>query len=162
MVSPLHFPVFAAIIIFMFSCRTGLPQYKKSLSKTQIPAYLQKGLDTPITGSIISQFTVHSSQFTVHSSQFTVHSSQFTVHSSQFTVHSSQFTARGSKRPHKRATLFHTHTYLSSYAFRGSTHSVLFFSSKLQPAVSALVSFVQQRYDSVLANTSSTRLCIER
>ena len=134
MVSPLHFPVFSSIIISMFSCRTGLPQYKKSLSKTQIPAYLQKGLDTPITGSIISQFTVHSSQFT----------------------------ARGSKRPHKRATLFHTHTYLSSYAFRGSTHSVLFFSSKLQPAVSALVSFVQQRYDSVLANTSSTRLCIER
>ena len=34
-------------------------------------AYLQKGLDTPITGGIISQLTAHSSQLTAHSSQLT-------------------------------------------------------------------------------------------
>ena len=53
----------------MSSCRTGFPQYKKSLSTTQMPAYLQKGLDMIVSNSII--LTAHSSQLTAHSSQLT-------------------------------------------------------------------------------------------
>ena len=53
----------------MFSYRTELPQHKKTFSKTQKPAYLQKGLDTRVVGGII--LTAHSSQLTAHSSQLT-------------------------------------------------------------------------------------------
>ena len=54
----------------MFSYRTELPQHKKTFSKTQKPAYLQKGLDTRVVGGII--LTAHSSQLTAHSSQLGV------------------------------------------------------------------------------------------
>ena len=39
------------------------------VATTQMPAYFQKGLDTPAIGGII--FTAHSSQLTAHSSQLT-------------------------------------------------------------------------------------------
>jgi len=39
----------------MLSFRTVLPQYKNSLSKAQIPAYLQKVLDTHSFVGIITQ-----------------------------------------------------------------------------------------------------------
>ena len=45
------------------------------VATTQMPAYLQKGLDTRIIGGII--FTAHSSQLTAHSSQLTAHSLNF-------------------------------------------------------------------------------------
>ena len=41
----------------MSSCRTGFPQYKKSLSTTQMPAYLQKGLDMIASNVIINSAT---------------------------------------------------------------------------------------------------------
>ncbi|WP_433001222.1 hypothetical protein, partial [Treponema vincentii] len=41
------------------------------VATTQMPAYFQKGLDTPIISGKISQLTAHSSQLTAHSSQLT-------------------------------------------------------------------------------------------
>ncbi len=43
------------------------------VATTQMPAYFQKGLDTPIISGKISQLTAHSSQLTAHSSQLTAH-----------------------------------------------------------------------------------------
>ena len=57
----------------MSSCRTEFPQHYPPLPKTQMPAYLQKGLDMIVSNSII--LTAHSSQLTAHSSQLTAHSS---------------------------------------------------------------------------------------
>ena len=62
------YPVIPALALFpfysytisMLSFRTGLPQYKNSPPKAQIPAYFQKGLDIKITAGTLTQPLSHS------------------------------------------------------------------------------------------------------
>ena len=61
------------------------------VATTQMPAYLQKGLDMIVSNSII--LTAHSSQLTAHSSQLTAHSSSVRTY---YSLHSNPLhTARG-------------------------------------------------------------------
>ena len=77
LISPLAFLFFCLIILLMLRHCIGLQHYKTPLSTAQIPVKKNtyKGLDIPLTGSIIA----HSSQLTAHSSQLTAHSSQLTA-----------------------------------------------------------------------------------
>ena len=51
----LHLPIFTPILIIMLNQCMLLPQYKNALSKAQIPAYLQKVVDTHSFVGIITQ-----------------------------------------------------------------------------------------------------------
>ena len=57
----LHFLIFHSIVIDMFSRRTGLSQYKKSLTKAQTPARNSyTGLDRPVmAGKIFTASRLH-------------------------------------------------------------------------------------------------------
>ena len=51
----LHFSIFTPILIIVLNQCMLLPQYKNALSKAQIPAYLQKVVDTHSFVGIITQ-----------------------------------------------------------------------------------------------------------
>jgi len=78
------------------------------VATTQMPAYLQKGLDTPAIGGII--FTAPSSQLTAPSSQLTAHSSQRELHLDNF------------------LSTFHRHYYLFSLYTQKQTAKYVIYS----------------------------------
>ena len=86
----------------MLSSRTGLPQYRLSPPKAQIPAYFQKIVDTHSFVGIITQQLSNSATQQLSNSA------------------TQQLRRKVCLRPEKRATLFHQQRNFFLYAFTGT------------------------------------------